>query len=39
MGSEDYQELIIILIKKINNVGLLKRIYNYINNIYIGRGN
>ncbi len=37
MSNEEYIILIVKLLKRLNT-NMLERIYNYVNNIYIGRG-
>ena len=37
MDKDEYINLIVKLLKKLS-VESLKRIYNYVNNIYVGRG-
>ncbi len=37
MSNEEYITLIVKLLKKFNT-SMLERIYNYVNNLYIGRG-
>lgn len=38
MDNEEYIELIVKLLKKIKNNHLLERIYSYVNDCFVGRG-
>lgn len=38
MSNEEYITLITDLLKHIKSNAILKRIYNYINNLFVGRG-
>lgn len=38
MNNEEYVKAICYLLKRIKNTKKLERIYNYVNNLFIGRG-
>ena len=38
MSNEEYKKLIKILLDKISETRTLERIYNFVNNVFVGRG-
>lgn len=38
MSSEELRQLIIELVSLIDDEAMLSRIYNYVNNVFVGRG-
>lgn len=38
MSSNELRQLIIELVNLINDEAMLSKIYNYVNNVFVGRG-